>query len=531
MSEQLFPSVAGDDGNDPATATSGAKVLAGGAWSFLSKVLPQSYVLVQAAVAARFLGVEGMGRQSFIAFVQLSLALLLGLGLNGALLRYVAETLGQRRSGATRSMVDWVWRVEAVAATVAFGVFALVGALNEDLRLPWLLAGVACAFGVLAHVPNAVISGAQRWREYSMIILTVGTVGTAATVVVLIAGGGIIGIFATQAVISGLSLLWTMSLSRRVLADVAPTRGPWSDLRRPLLSFAAVNWIGFALSLIVWRRSEFFFLKRYSTDVEIGLYSVAFAAVAALVSSLDSISVVFAPAVATLSGAGATDRIRTGFSRALRLILYLSLPITAGALAVGPTALQLVFGADYQSATVPLLIMLAIFPVLPLMNLASAMLWGLGRVQVWLTICGVASVVNVTLALLLIPRYGAGGAALANSGTQITAAVAIVLYACRYTGSIVWHVRSLTRFGLAAVVAGVGGWVGVSTIPGLFGLLAGMGAGATAFVVVLAWCRPLPAVDTDWLESSFGRFFGNRVGWAVRRIGPVAPAPLTEAGS
>ena len=521
MTDPVPPPIGGDgEGYDAAIQTSGAGVLRGGLWSSFSRVLPQTYVLIQSAVAARYLGVDGMGRQSFIAFVQVSLTLLLGLGLNGASVRYVAESLGQRRSDIARGLVNWVQRIEIVAAVLALGLFGVIAAYSRDLGVAWLLAGVACAVGVLNHVPYAVLSGAQRWRQFSVISLVVGTVGTSSTVVVLMLGGGITGIFATQVIVTAFSLLWTTALSRKTLQEVAPRAGPPGDVRMAMVKFAAVNWIGFALSIIVWRRSEFFFLARYSSDTQIGLYSVAFAAVAALVSSLDAISMVIAPAVATLSGAGAEARIRNGFSRAVRLVVYLTLPMTAGALAVGPAALQFFYGPDYAGAAPPLLMMLVVFPLLPLMNLASSMLWGLGRVTIWLEVCAAASVVNLVLNFLLVPPYGATGAAVANSGAQLAAAAAIVLYACRSVGPVVWHPRSLLRSAVAAIAAGAGGYLGVSLLTGLGGLVLGVTAGSLAYAAAAAQVRFLAAEDAAWLDRSFGRLFGGRVGRIVRRAGP-----------
>lgn len=518
---------------DVLAETTGERVLRGGLWSALAKVLPQGYVLMQSAVAARYLGVEGMGRQSFIAFVQLSVVLLFGFGLNGALVRYFAESLGQRRPEAARGMVDWVWRIEAVAAAAAAGLFTIIGLASEDLTAPWVLAGIGCALGVLNHVPYAVLSGSQRWRQFSTISLAIGGTGMVATVGVLAAGGGIPGIFATQAVVAAASLAWTGSLTRRTLASVAPRPGPFEDLRGPMVRFALVNLVGFALSLILWRRSEFFFLKRYSTDAEIGLYSVAFAAVAALVGALEAISAVMAPAVATLSGAGATARIRDGVGRACRLVLVLSLPMTAGALAVGPAALHLVYGSDYRGAGGPLVLMLAVFPLLPLMNLASATLWGLGRVRVWLLLCAAASVANLVMGLVLIPPLGAAGAALANSGAQLVAAVAIVAYASRALGGVDWHPRGLGGTLVASALCGAAARSVVGVIGGVLGLAAAMAVGVGVLVAAGGWLGMLAPDDARWLDRSFGAHLGGLVGRLVRRIGlrePDRPAGPAAAG-
>ena len=61
--------------------TTGSSVLRGGFWNVASVLLPQIYLLVLSIVAARFLGPENMGRQSFIAFIALSATALFGGGI------------------------------------------------------------------------------------------------------------------------------------------------------------------------------------------------------------------------------------------------------------------------------------------------------------------------------------------------------------------------------------------------------------------------------------------------------------------
>ena len=61
-----------------ARETTGRSVFRGGVWWTASRTIPQLYVLALSLVAARFLGPTGMGRQSFIAFTELSLVALVG---------------------------------------------------------------------------------------------------------------------------------------------------------------------------------------------------------------------------------------------------------------------------------------------------------------------------------------------------------------------------------------------------------------------------------------------------------------------
>src|SRR5687767_8943918 len=85
---------------DAATATTGASVARGSAWFFAVNAIPQLYLVVVSIVAAHVLGPDLFGRQSFIAFVEISLVMLLTEGFVLALARFVAASLGEGKPGA-----------------------------------------------------------------------------------------------------------------------------------------------------------------------------------------------------------------------------------------------------------------------------------------------------------------------------------------------------------------------------------------------------------------------------------------------
>src|SRR6266540_2170489 len=105
-----------------ASSTTGSSVLSAGAWAAASRLLPQVYSLAMSVVAARFLGPEGMGRQSLIAFSAIFATTAATLGVPTALMRFVGERVGGGAVNAIRPLVRAVWRVEAVAAALGAAV-------------------------------------------------------------------------------------------------------------------------------------------------------------------------------------------------------------------------------------------------------------------------------------------------------------------------------------------------------------------------------------------------------------------------
>jgi O-antigen/teichoic acid export membrane protein len=500
---------------DGATETTGASVLRGGVWTVSSHLLPALYTLALSVTAARFLGPAGMGEQSFIAFIEISLTLLFTAGLPVALNRYVGELVGQGAPQAIRGLLWWAWRLEAIGAVLGGATMGMVALTRSSLQGAWALGGVACLMAIMHTIPSAVLLGLQRFRQASMVGLVGGAVGTAAAVAVLAGGGGITGMFAVEAAVSAGTLAWTGALASRAL-PIVPVAEAVAGLQAKVARYAAVASIQVVVALVVWRRSEFLFLRRYSGPEEIALYSIAFAAITALTLVPLGIASVISPSVATLFGAGATERIRSGFGRALRLLTVVSLALTAMSAALGPPLLRVVYGEAYKGAGPILFVLTLAFPIIPLYYLSSALLQGIGRQKATLAANVVASVVNIGCDILLVPRHQALGAAWANVVAQVVAGSFVLAAACRSVAPVRFEVRVVLRAFVASGVGGLSGWAVVSFLPGLPGIVLGLLAAVIALVSVGMVLGILTSDDVEWLSDAIGGGVGRTVGSACR---------------
>jgi O-antigen/teichoic acid export membrane protein len=497
-----------------AAATTGSSVVRGGLWKMLSNALPQMYALVISVAAARYLGPDGMGRQSFIAFVELSVIELLTSGFAMSLQRYVGESVGADRAAQARWLARTIFRIQLAAAVVGGGVLVTLGLLGSEPGAAWIFAGLATFSGVLASVPGAILTGLQRWRQATLAGLVTGGFGTVATVLVLALGGRISAMFAVEAAVLLLVLVWTGVLARRSLSAVSDEVAPAFDLRRRSLRFAAYSSASGLLYLIVWRRSEFFFLNHYSPDSEIAFYSIAFALVTAVVRLPSAMGQVLAPAVATLLGAGEHERIRRGFSRALRLLLIVTMPIAAATAALGPGAIRLVWGEQYAATREPLLIMVGASLITPVTVLASSLLAGLEHVRLPLAATAAAGIVDLALAAALVPHHGAVGAAIANAAAQVAAGVPLILYSARRAGPIRWEWGGLLRCAAVSAAGGAAAWGVATALGGLAGLVLGLLAGAAVFFGLAAFVGLLSREDAAWASD----VLGSRGGELPRRL-------------
>jgi O-antigen/teichoic acid export membrane protein len=497
-----------------AEATTGASVVRGGLWKMLSNALPQVYALVISVAAARYLGPDGMGRQSFIAFVELSVIELLTSGFAMSLQRYVGESVGADRGAQARWLSRAIFRILLLGAVVGGAVLVALGLLGSEPQAAWILAGLAVVSGVLASAPGAILTGLQRWREATLAGLVTGGAGTVATLLVLALGGRISAMFAVEAASLLVVFVWTGLLARSSLSAVSDELAPAPDLRHRSLRFAAYSSLSGLLYLIVWRRSEFFFLNHYSQNSEIAFYSIAFALVTAVVRLPSAMGQVLAPAVATLLGAGANERIRRGFSRALRLLLVATMPVAAATAALGPEAIRLVWGEAFADTREPLLIMVAASLITPVTVLASSLLAGLEQVRLPLAATMAAAVVDLGLAAALVPDHGAVGAATANAAAQLAAGLPLVAYSARLAGPIRWGWGGLIRCAVVSAAGGAAAWGVATSLAGVAGLILGLLAGTSVFFALGAAVGFLARDDAAWLAD----VVGSRAGELPRRL-------------
>jgi O-antigen/teichoic acid export membrane protein len=239
----------------------------------------------------------------------------------------------------------------------------------------------------------------------------------------------------------------------------------------------------------------------------------------------EAIARVTMPAVATLIGAGELHRVRAGYWRAMRLLLFITPPVVVGAAVTGPALISLAYGDEFAAAGEVLLVLLGPLLVLPLITTSDALLFAFGRLRFLLALGIVATVVDVTLAILLIPRFDALGAAIANAAAQLTAGIPCLWLAARLNAptDIAW--RPLLRgLLLALMVGGIAGATLLVLGDGLFGALAAVLAGVALFALLAPVLRPLPAADAAWLAGALeGKGPLRRT--LVRALRRLAPTP------
>jgi O-antigen/teichoic acid export membrane protein len=211
--------------------------------------------------------------------------------------------------------------------------------------------------------------------------------------------------------------------------------GPALDLAR-LRASAAFGWKLYAANVLglVILRFDLFFLNASAGGRQVGYYAAALAIASLATLGADAVGGVLFPRVAALSSHADSDKLLDTETRALR---HATLALVLGAglsTLILLTLLEPIFGARFVPARVPGLVILPGMAALGLAGAFYASLAGRGRAGYALTAGLTLAPISILLYLVLIPRFGATGAALASTIAYTASATLAGLFLQRESG-------------------------------------------------------------------------------------------------
>jgi capsular exopolysaccharide synthesis family protein len=496
----------------------------GGSLNLVGAVCNQVALLGVTLLLARRLGRADVGlyAQAY-AFLAL-LAPLAVAGLGVGMTRFVAVHLAERDVGGVRGTVRLGLTLGTASAAV-LGATLYVAApwlvevafRDPELVMPLRFVSLALPAAAFTDVALAATQGYRTMKPFAVIGLILEPVLRMGLVLVLLVQGmGLRGVMTAvlashlvTAVLAGMAL-------RRVMGrpSAAATYRP-----RELLRFSVMSWLAsFASTGLIW--ADILLLGLFTRSTEVGVYSVATRLVHLATFVMLPINAAFAPRIADLYHRGRTESLRRTYGVAASWIIRLSLPAFV-ILVVFPGELLAFFGRGFMvGAAVTVVLAVGKFvdaatgPCGLMLNMS-----GRPALNVLDNLIGLA--VNVGLNLLLIPRYGILGSAVAWAVSLTLINLARVVQVWKALGMLPFDAG--IRKGLVAAAAALAAALLVrAAAPPHAGLAAGVAAVAAVY---LAASRLQGFTAEDRLV--FGALLRRRVApeWAAPQPHPGPGGP------
>jgi O-antigen/teichoic acid export membrane protein len=399
-------------------------LLRGSAWMLLLRVAAMGLGLAVSALLARGLGSAGFGLYSLVLSLVTILALPLIGGLPTLLVREIAAARAEGRPEVVLGVVRWGYRLVAAAALAlalaaaavhAVAVAAGFWPMRPDQLGLAVLAVICVPLLGLMHLQSGILTGHQR--------AVLGLLGEqllrplALCLVLLVAAGPLLGLGPAGAL--GLYVGATLAVAAVmavVIANLLPERGgtvPEIRHREWVLALLPLTMI--SATAIIKNNTDILVLGALQPVEDVGIYRIG-AQIAALAAFMMQIMrSLTAPTIAAAHARQDRKALHTQLVLAARASLAGALAVVLGLALFGRALLGLVFGAEYEGAYGPCL-------ALSLGTLVSAGC-GLGNIALQVTrhsdivarAAVIAAVTNLVFNVLLVPFYGALGAAIGTA--------------------------------------------------------------------------------------------------------------------
>jgi O-antigen/teichoic acid export membrane protein len=394
----------------------------------VSNVLAPVFSLVLVLAISRVQGVEMLGKYSLLMSVFVFGMSVAGFGLPVVITREVAQ--------APIDAGRWFVNAAALSAGIALPLLAVallacrLWAEDGDMALALGLTALTVLPSAVSQCAEAVLLAYERAHDFVLINLGETVLRAIAGTLLVLNGWGVVAIAVLLlALRAAAAVVFVLVLRRRGVH--APARIE-SGLLRRLVSYVPVTGL-IPIVNALYARADVFLLSSLASWRDVGLYSAALRLVDLARTVTPAYARAMYPVLARLRAVGDAEYAAAA-RRATRHGLLLTAPLVLVLYGCADLLIRMLFGPDLAPAADTLRILAwAVIPFALAIVLAQV-LFAADRQAVDLAVNLASMAVSGIGAVLLIPRFGATGAAVA-------AVAASTAYAnLKYAGAVRWAV-------------------------------------------------------------------------------------------
>ena len=379
--------------------------------TFATQVAVLLLGLANGAITARWLGVTGKGMLGLALLLPTMLSLFLSGGLGTANVYFVGSRRLDVRTLSANSVAFAI--LATIVGAVVVAVLNLTGWLARLVPgVPvqaLLLAMLALPLGLFSSHFRALLQGLRHITALNTITVGQGGLTLLLTVIMVVGlGWGLAGAIMAVVIASAGGLIAAAILVRRAGGCWQPR---WNRaVMRATLSYGLRGYFGNMLQFFNYRLDAFI-VNFFMGPAGAGIYGVSVAMAEMLWYLPNSVGFIIFPKAAATSPAE--------MNRFTPRIFLITLALTALGAAVlallGNFLIRLIYTSAFASAYLPLVLLLPGVVLLGGAKVLTNEVAGRGYPQYNSINSGIALVLTVVLDLVLIPRYGVPGAAIASS--------------------------------------------------------------------------------------------------------------------
>lgn len=399
------------------------KIAKGAGIAYVSNMLIMFLGFVSGVIIVRSITQFEYGIYSIAMTVIGISSLIASMGLGDGLTRYIAYFRGTGEISKAKSAIisslqiavlsGAVFMIISVYASpvISIGIFG-----KSELLVPLKLLAVSIPFSVMIDIYNAVFKGFNRVLPGAYFSISRALIFILAIAACALSGPSLDGmILAYILAIVITCVAFTAYTTVKFPFDLCPREvviiNPlWTELLSFSVPLLAVNML---IMVLLW--TDTLMIGYFKTPDLVGLYSIAPPLASLNILFLTSLGTLYTPIAARLYGSGKLEEMKNSYAISTKWCFIISFPLISIFLMFPDAILNFLYGAKYAAASGALQILTLGILFNSATGPNSQTLIAIGRSNVIIRAYFISSVINIALNILLIPRIGIVGAAIATA--------------------------------------------------------------------------------------------------------------------
>ncbi len=463
-------------------------------------------VLIARIIGRDAAGQARLGSYQYIVWLTTITLTMGSFGLSSTAWKYMAEYLNTGHPEIARATYLATLRVQSLlslgAAAIGLIAVRLLGDPHYFVASALLVAAIVPR--LIATIPSGANNAAEAVRRNATPAVVGILITAVVTLVSLSRGWDFVGLSAAVLMGAAVECLLKLRSVEQWLGNV-PKGLVAPELRKRMLNYSGQGLALMLLNLLVWDRSDIIILQALNPDTrQITFFSLSFS----LADRILMIPTLFVGALGftmmAQHGRG-VSRLREMTVDGGRYTLLIALPLLAGMACIARPLVLLVYSSQYRPM-ISTLTIIAILAIPKALVAAPTRLLQATEKLGFLILLGCScGAVDIGLDFLLVRRYGANGAAIANGAAQALAALGTWIY--------VWRVYKLDlkladcgRIVISGAIMALGVLAIGRAVPGLVGLPVAIAVGAALWMISLRITSALKPEDVGRFLSVSAQF-------------------------
>ncbi|MCZ7355870.1 MAG: flippase [Candidatus Methanoperedens sp.] len=383
--------------------------------TFIASVISMLLGFIITVLLGRYLGAEELGLYR-MAFTIYGIAMLFAaIGIPAAIIKYVAEHKGDRRK--TNSIVS-AGVITSLFLGIGFSILFFIssGIFEGIFKMPGLsslliILSPVFPFALVSGTLLGFLNGLREMKKYGIATILQSILMLIVSLVLIYQGFGVAGVV-TGIVLSSIgSCFYLMKISRHYFEIVLEG---YAQTTKEILLFG-VQILGANAMATINYQADTLLIGYFLTAVDVGYYGVAVAFSTFIWLVPQAIQTITYPATSEYWSTNNHVALQTMIDKSMKYTACILLPIGLGVGFFAKEIITIIFGSRFIYAVLPLEILIVGTVILGVAKSIGGAVTGVGRPDIGLKIVGISAITNVVFNILLIPKFGIAGAAVATA--------------------------------------------------------------------------------------------------------------------